>query len=240
MRQPSQHRRHQCALGVLHRRAISRNDFRNVTNAGGAPCETTVEPAFITPPDPPSEEERSATDGESATDTESEAGTEDETLPDAEPQVETDEEGPDPELNPEGSDAESSEPPAPKGQDVGELVRLASLMRWVDEDCGVVPIGGMVLDAHYNLVRNVVFPGLEFSDKLDSYGHLFRGYERATLAKDITGFWSLQQQPLTNDVTIRSLLWPGYHMYYSGSTYDFGSLYFGWGEKNLDIAFMIN
>ncbi|KAL2653587.1 hypothetical protein R1flu_021715 [Riccia fluitans] len=183
---------------------------------------------------------RSATDGESATDAESEAGTEDETLPDAEPQVETDEEGPDPELNPEGSDAESSEPPAPKGQDVGELLRLASLMRWVDEDCGVVPIGGMVLDAHYNLVRNVVFPGLEFNDKLDSYGHLFRGYERATLAKDITGFWSLQQQPLTNDVTIRSLLWPGYHMYYSGSTYDFGSLCFGWGEKNLDIAFMIN
>ncbi|CAM6087748.1 unnamed protein product [Calypogeia fissa] len=153
--------------------------------------------------------------------------------------VEDDEEGPDPELNPEEEEGEK-EPEPPKGQDVGELVRLASLMRWIDEDCGVVPIGGMVLDGNKNLVQNCVFPGMKFPNKLDSYGHLFRGYEKAPLSKDIAGFWSVVQEDLSNDVQVRSLLWPGYHFYYSGTNFDYGSLYFGWGEKNKDIAFMIN
>ncbi|OAE28157.1 hypothetical protein AXG93_638s1460 [Marchantia polymorpha subsp. ruderalis] len=123
--------------------------------------ETTMQPAFLTPTtavaeegEGDSKEEDSATEGESEMDEDSDGPP-----PPAEAQVETDEEGPDPELNPEEDNGEPAEPPPPKGQDVGELVRLASLMRWVDEDCGVVPIGGMVLDAHNNLVQNVVFPG---------------------------------------------------------------------------------
>jgi hypothetical protein len=36
---------------------------------------------------------------------------------------------------------------------------------------------------------------------------------------------------------VRSLAWPGYFSYYSATNHDWGSVYFGFGEKNKDIAF---
>lgn len=33
----------------------------------------------------------------------------------------------------------------------------------------------------------VLLAGMKFPEKLDSYGHLFQGYERALLSKDVEG-----------------------------------------------------
>ncbi|KAJ7523726.1 hypothetical protein O6H91_18G060500 [Diphasiastrum complanatum] len=126
-----------------------------------------------------------------------------------------------------------------KTVEIGELDRLSALIRAVDHDCGVVPFGALILDAKKQLLKNSLFPGLRFPEKLDSYGHLFQGYQEASLLKDITGSWSIQVQPISNDIVLQSLWWPGYAFYYSNSTKNYGGLYFGMGEKNIDFAFMI-
>jgi len=53
----------------------------------------------------------------------------------------------------------------------------------------------------------------------------------------VSGSWGIHSIPLQNDVVVRSLVWPGYFLYYSTTNHDYGSVYFGFGEKNKDIAF---
>jgi hypothetical protein len=60
-----------------------------------------------------------------------------------------------------------------------------------------------------------------------------------TKATIVVGSWSIHAIPLQRDVIVRSLLWPGYFMYYSDTGKDYGSGYFGMGEKNKDIAFCV-
>jgi hypothetical protein len=85
----------------------------------------------------------------------------------------------------------------------------------------------------------LVIKGPKFIDELDSYCHLFKGYHEAPISKDLPGSWSIHAIPLQRDVIVRSLLWPGYFMYYSDTGKDYGSGYFGMGEKNKDIAFCV-
>ncbi|XP_024517109.1 radial spoke head protein 9 homolog [Selaginella moellendorffii] len=129
--------------------------------------------------------------------------------------------------------------PNMKTVEFGELDRLSALIRAVDEECGVMPVNALVLNARKQLVPNTLFSGVKFPEKLDSYGHLYQRYEDTLLSKDITGSWSVQMTPITGDVILRSLWWPGYSFYYNASTKAYGSLYFGMGDKNLDFAFMV-
>ncbi|EFJ18442.1 radial spoke protein 9 [Selaginella moellendorffii] len=122
---------------------------------------------------------------------------------------------------------------------ISQLDRLSALIRAVDEECGVMPVNALVLNARKQLVPNTLFSGVKFPEKLDSYGHLYQRYEDTLLSKDITGSWSVQMTPITGDVILRSLWWPGYSFYYNASTKAYGSLYFGMGDKNLDFAFMV-
>ncbi|CAK9196975.1 unnamed protein product [Sphagnum troendelagicum] len=137
----------------------------------------------------------------------------------------------------EGEEGEGEE--IPKGTEVPELERLAALMKMVDEDCGVVPYNALVMTPANVLVKNTTFSGPKFIDELDSYCHLFKGYHEAPISKDLPGSWSIHAIPLQRDVIVRSLLWPGYFMYYSDTGKDYGSGYFGMGEKNKDIAFCV-
>jgi radial spoke head protein 9 len=41
-----------------------------------------------------------------------------------------------------------------------QLERLAGLMRWVDEECGVVPNNALVLTPNDVLVKNTAFTGM--------------------------------------------------------------------------------
>lgn len=55
----------------------------------------------------------------------------------------------------------------------------------------------------------------------------------------LSGSWSLQFERGSGLVTLRSLLWPGYVFYHVPGTRSFGSVYFGSGEMNVDLPFML-
>uniref|UniRef100_A0A7I4BC01 Radial spoke head protein 9 homolog n=1 Tax=Physcomitrium patens TaxID=3218 RepID=A0A7I4BC01_PHYPA len=56
-----------------------------------------------------------------------------------------------------GAEGELEEIPA--GVEVPELERLCGLMKWIDEECGVVPINSLVLTPHDDLIKNHAFTG---------------------------------------------------------------------------------
>ena len=53
------------------------------------------------------------------------------------------------------------------------------------------------------------------------------------------GCWSLQFERGSSLVLLRSLKWPGSSFFHVPETNSFGCVYFGIGEENKDIAFMI-
>ena len=55
----------------------------------------------------------------------------------------------------------------------------------------------------------------------------------------LLGAWSLQFERGSGMVTLRSLQWLGYVFYHVPGTRDFGSVYVGTGEKNMDLPFML-
>ncbi len=61
-----------------------------------------------------------------------------------------------------------------------------------------------------------------------------------SIATDVpSGTWFLSKDPVTNLVTIRSLLWPGFYAYHQAGTPDCGYTYFGTGEQNNNLGFML-
>jgi len=52
----------------------------------------------------------------------------------------------------------------------------------------------------------------------------------------LKGSWSLQATP---QVVIRNLLWPGFFFYHIPGTPTFGHCYFGSGDKNVNLGFML-
>lgn len=129
----------------------------------------------------------------------------------------------------------------PKGVEIRELERLSALVRWIDYECSVAPIGGLVLTTSKQLVEAIIWNEAMDIGKLECYGKLLKGYENALLSDDPNGVWTIHVDPLTKEVTIRSCMWPGYHFYYSHITKAWGSLYFGMGFKQTidQVAFMI-
>jgi len=61
-----------------------------------------------------------------------------------------------------------------------------------------------------------------------------------TIDEDIPkGCWSIIKDKVTGVITLRSLLWPGFYAYHVAATSNFGYCYFGYGEKNVDLGFML-
>ncbi|KAG8123436.1 hypothetical protein E2320_018826 [Naja naja] len=55
----------------------------------------------------------------------------------------------------------------------------------------------------------------------------------------IVGSWSIQVERGSRIVVLRSLLWPGLTFYHVPNTKQHGYIYFGNGEKNIDLPFML-
>jgi radial spoke head protein 9 len=51
--------------------------------------------------------------------------------------------------------------------------------------------------------------------------------------------WTLTKDKVSNTVTIRSLHWPGYYAFHVAGTNMYGSAYFGNGEQNYNLGFML-
>jgi len=143
---------------------------------------------------------------------------------------------------------------------IKEEDRLASAIAQIDEDVAIVPRGAYIKTPHGTVIRNRSFAGLLIQEavKLSSYFHFrepIRLLEKSLLEKadldkaidfldsiddDIPkGSWSLQCERGSGLVILRSLLWQGLTFYHVPGTTKYGYVYFGTGEINKDLPFML-
>ncbi|CAF0766842.1 unnamed protein product [Brachionus calyciflorus] len=138
--------------------------------------------------------------------------------------------------------------------------RLAAVVRTIESEALVVPRSAYVLQPTGEVVRNRLFEGLSVNEsaKFCNYFH-FRDpivlekkspLFRANLDKAIdfldpidedqpNGCWSLQFERGSALTLLRSLKWPGASFFHIPETSSYGFSYFGIGEENRDIPFML-
>ncbi|XP_062345196.1 radial spoke head protein 9 homolog isoform X3 [Cinclus cinclus] len=138
--------------------------------------------------------------------------------------------------------------------------RLMESVEQIDREVGIVPRGAFVKTPLGSVHENRHFEGLSLVEakKLSSYFHFTEPVslknktllEKAdldpstdfldSLEHDIPrGSWSIQLEKGGTVVVLRSLLWLGLTFYHVPMTKQFGYVYFGTGEKNLDLPFML-
>lgn len=149
-------------------------------------------------------------------------------------------------------------PPAPTP--LTEVDRLSQVVQEIDFDAASVPKGAYALNEAHQVVPSSDFKGLGLTEakSLASYVH-FRpptsvACLRALARTDVQfyanfldplrddlpkGCWAVRQDPSVSLVTLRSLTWPGYCSYHIPGTPKFGGLYFGYGQKNRDLPFIL-
>lgn len=159
-------------------------------------------------------------------------------------------------IDTESEDDEVKVPP----KNLTELDRLAFVVKAIENDCQVVPVGSIKLTPLHEVRKNEAFKGLccktAFSE--ESYLHfraaqtkekkdlnqkddaIFRSDFLESIADDdIQGSWSVQPDTTKSQVIIKSLLWPGYLAYHKLKSKIFGGVYIGDGTKNVDLPFML-
>ena len=149
--------------------------------------------------------------------------------------------------------------PKLKKKNMTETDRLSFVVRTIDHDTSVVPVGAFKMLPINELRRNDLFEGLssEDLDKKEKYVH-FRPVEdkekkdKIAMGKAVFDFefldsisddpikdtWSLHLDSSRTTCTLRNLIWPGYFAYHKANTDEFGGVYIGYGIKNIDIPFM--
>ena len=149
--------------------------------------------------------------------------------------------------------------PRPKKKNMTETDRLSYVVRAIDRDTSVAPVGGFKMMPINELRRNDLFEGLnsEDLDKKEKYVH-FRPVEnqekkdKIDMGKAVLDFefldsivddpikdsWSIHVDSTRTISSLRSLVWPGYFAYCKANSNEFGGVYFGYGIKNIDIPFM--
>jgi radial spoke head protein 9 len=154
------------------------------------------------------------------------------------------------------TDPEGGEPPVP----LTEVDRLSQMVQEVDFDTAVVPKGAYALNENHLVVPSSAFKGLGLTESksVDNYVH-FRPPTSVACLKALaktdvefffnfldplkedlpTGCWAARQDPSVALVTLRSLVWPGYVSYHVPGSTKFGGLYFGYGQKNRDLPFIL-
>lgn len=141
-----------------------------------------------------------------------------------------------------------------------ELDRLAYVVRAIDVDCSIVPVGAFRLTPNHELRYNDEFKGLSLADlkNPEKFMHfrnpqtvekqefiaredaLFNYNFLDPIDKDLPkGCWSLHLDTAKTVATIRSLLWPGYLAYHRAQSPIFGGVYIGSGVKNFDLPFLL-
>jgi len=149
--------------------------------------------------------------------------------------------------------------PKLKKKNMTETDRLSFVVRTIDHDTSVVPVGGFKMLPINELRRNDLFEGLssEDLDKKEKYVH-FRPVENQekrdkiamgkavfdfefldTIADDpVKDSWTIHVDSTKTTCTLRNLIWPGYYAFHKANTDEFGGVYIGYGIKNIDIPFM--
>eukprot|EP00033_Pygsuia_biforma_P001680 GCRY01001884.1.p1 GENE.GCRY01001884.1~~GCRY01001884.1.p1 ORF type:complete len:326 (-),score=54.86 GCRY01001884.1:324-1223(-) len=143
---------------------------------------------------------------------------------------------------------------------VKEEERLYYTLEALIFDTDIVPRRALFLTATDDVVPNRMFEGLslEEADKIQFYFHKREPVhlqqktllEREQLLKAVDfmdsiaedfpkGSWALRFDPLSNLVTIRSLVWPGFTFTHAPKSKEFSSLYFGNLVRTSDLGFLL-
>eukprot|EP00842_Homolaphlyctis_polyrhiza_P004571 jgi/Hompol1/5114/HPOL_004191-RA len=142
-----------------------------------------------------------------------------------------------------------------------EEKRLAAVVAAINYEVQIVPRGAYYRDMNHTVRLNPEFTGLAKEDlnRVQNYLHFRDGFELTTrtLADRINkydeeldifesidldqphGVWSVQSENGGSVALVRSLLWPGYTFLHSPSPLKFTSFYYGTGQKNHNIGFML-
>jgi radial spoke head protein 9 len=167
-----------------------------------------------------------------------------------------------PPADPDAGDAppeDGAEQP-PKPPPLTEADRLSQLVQEIDFDTAAVPKGSYALNEAHMVVPSSDFKGLGLTEakSLGSFVHFraptsvacLRALARTDvqfysnfldpLKEDLPkGCWAVRQDPAASLVTLRSLAWPGYVAYHIPGSNKFGGLYFGYGQRNRDLPFIL-
>ena len=149
--------------------------------------------------------------------------------------------------------------PLTRKKNMTETDRLSYVVRAIDRDTSLVPVGGYKMLPINEIRRNDLFEGINSEDlgKIEKYLH-FRPVEnqekidKINMGKAVFDFdfldsisddpikdtWSIQLDSTKTTCSLRSLVWPGYLAYCKANSDQFGGVYFGYGIKNVDIPFM--
>ncbi|NXG53118.1 RSPH9 protein, partial [Psilopogon haemacephalus] len=143
---------------------------------------------------------------------------------------------------------------------IKEEARLVATIEQIDKAVGIIPRGAFLKTAHGSVHENRNFEGLSLTEakKLSSYFHFTMPVnlknktllEKAdldpstdfldSLEHDIPQVsWTVQLEKGGTVVVLRSLLWLGLTFYHIPMTKQYGYIYFGTGEKNFDLPFML-
>lgn len=139
-----------------------------------------------------------------------------------------------------------------------ESHRLAQVVQEIDFDTAVVPKGAHALNEAHVVVPSSSFRGLATADatSINHYVHfrppasiarlralaqsdaVFYNNFLDSLQDDVpNGCWAVREDACM--VKLRSLSWPGFTAFHVPGTTRFGGLYFGYGQKNRDLAFIL-
>ncbi|XP_021005552.1 radial spoke head protein 9 homolog [Mus caroli] len=143
---------------------------------------------------------------------------------------------------------------------IKEETRLVSIIDQIDKAVAIIPRGALFKNPFGVTHVNRTFEGLPLSEvrKLSSYFHFREAVDLKnktlleksdlepsldfldSLEYDIPrGSWSIQMERGNALVVLRSLLWPGLTFYHAPRTKNYGYIYVGTGEKNMDLPFML-
>lgn len=161
-------------------------------------------------------------------------------------------------------DAGGGDPPPedapPPPVSLTEVDRLSQMVQEIDFDTACVPKGAYALNEAHMVVPSSDFKGLGLTEAkaLASFVHFrpptsvacLRALARTDvqfytnfldpLKEDLPkGSWAVRQDPSVSLVTLRSLMWPGYCSYHIPGSTKYGGLYFGYGQKNRDLPFIL-
>ncbi|NXF97362.1 RSPH9 protein, partial [Eubucco bourcierii] len=143
---------------------------------------------------------------------------------------------------------------------IKEEARLVATIEQIDKAVGIIPRGAFLKTPRGSVHENRNFEGLSLTEakKLSSYFHFTVPVslknktllEKAdldpstdfldSLEHDIPqASWTIQLEKGGTVVVLRSLLWLGLTFYHIPMTKQYGYIYFGTGEKNFDLLFML-
>lgn len=161
--------------------------------------------------------------------------------------------------NPAGDEPQNTEENG-DASTITELDRLTWLVEEIDRSISVVPVEAYVVSSMRQVIANPAFAGLKWDQamSLHNYFH-FREPELPERAKvvqhadgivrpgdffdpltqDLEGSWLVRKDNTGRLVTLRNYVYRGAFAFHQPETNNYGTVYFGDGRRNPDLAFMV-